>query len=907
MKAHMISFVLLSAVLGGAVVARAEDPVDIPDPALKAAVMEALGLTTDPTPSDMLDLTEFNAVGRGIVDVTGLEHAANLISLNLGDNQIADLAPLAGLTNLTSLELGENSIADISALSNLTNLTALGLAFNKVADLSALSGLTALRYLDLFTNEISDISPLSPLTDLQGLWLGYNQVVDISPLANLTNLTRLQLQCNQINDISAITGLTNLEELDLLSNEISDITALSGLTQLRMLQLLWNQVSDISPLSGLTNLTLLDLGQNRITDIGPLAGLTNLQDLLVWHNELTDIAPLANLVNLDRLIMPDNLIADLAPLAALTKVTILELNGNQISDISALTEMTTLVELNLNTNPLSAEACAVDIPLIRANNPGVTIHCGACSEQVCALTLSATAGGAVVMPGEGAFEYLWGDLVPVEAVSDEGYQFTHWSGTAVDANAMLDSSAIHTSVFMDADYSLTAHFEPQDEPWSTVYFNEFDDEVGPEWSHNLVDATPIGQRRFLGQFGNDTVTLTLTDLPPHTAVRLTVDLFVIRSWDGDGVPAPPGMPEGRGPDMWSVTLNSDARLLETTFDNHWVASRAAYHRQSYPHDYPGPGVLPQTGAAETGSLGYVREFDPDGLAELDSVYHLRLTCEDSTTVIRVDFAGSGLQELSDESWGLGNVRVEVLAPVVETVLTVSSTAGGSVTYPGEGASTCDLGAAVSLQATAEANHHFTHWSGTGVDAGKVADPGSPNTHVVVDADYTVVANFAIDQRTLTVSSTAGGSVTDPGEGALTYDHGASVSLQAAADAHYHFTHWSGTAVDAGKVVDPESPNTTVTVDADYTLVANFTVDQHRLTVSAAEGGYVTTRARMGGAELMWEDDVSLVLDHGTEITVTATAYAPWHFISWIGTMGSSDPSFTFVLTGDCHLEALFGL
>jgi hypothetical protein len=77
------------------------------------------------------------------------------------------------------------------------------------------------------------------------------------------------------------------------------------------------------------------------------------------------------------------------------------------------------------------------------------------------------------------------------------------------------------------------------------------------------------------------------------------------------------------------------------------------------------------------------------------------------------------------------------------------------------------------------------------------------------------------QHTLNISSTAGGSVSSPGEGQFQYEHGTSVPITAAAQTNYHFVSWTGTAVDTGKVADPNSASTTVTVDADYTLKANF--------------------------------------------------------------------------------------
>ena len=109
--------------------------VNIPDPSLGAAVAIALGKSWgDPiTVVDMAALTRLEARNANITDLTGLEHATNLIRLNLdgeyveaegrniNSNSVSDLSPLAGLTNLTRLSLGGNSISDISPLAGSTN------------------------------------------------------------------------------------------------------------------------------------------------------------------------------------------------------------------------------------------------------------------------------------------------------------------------------------------------------------------------------------------------------------------------------------------------------------------------------------------------------------------------------------------------------------------------------------------------------------------------------------------------------------------------------------------------------------------------------------------------------------------------------------------------------------------
>ena len=88
---------------------------------------------------------------------------------------------------------------------------------------------------------------------------------------------------------------------------------------------------------------------------------------------------------------------------------------------------------------------------------------------------------------------------------------------------------------------------------------------------------------------------------------------------------------------------------------------------------------------------------------------------------------------------------------------------------------------------------------------------------------------------LTISSTLGGTVMQPGEGTFIYNCGESVPVEAQAAACYEFVGWTGTAVDAGLVGDPNDPTITVTLDDAYTLEAHFAVIPRTLTVSSTEG------------------------------------------------------------------------
>jgi hypothetical protein len=75
-----------------------------------------------------------------------------------------------------------------------------------------------------------------------------------------------------------------------------------------------------------------------------------------------------------------------------------------------------------------------------------------------------------------------------------------------------------------------------------------------------------------------------------------------------------------------------------------------------------------------------------------------------------------------------------------------------------------------------------------------------------------------ESYTITISSTTGGSVTTPGEGAFTYDAGTVVQLAATPDDGYEFYVWTG---DIQDIADPSSASTTITMNGDYSITADF--------------------------------------------------------------------------------------
>jgi uncharacterized membrane protein len=74
------------------------------------------------------------------------------------------------------------------------------------------------------------------------------------------------------------------------------------------------------------------------------------------------------------------------------------------------------------------------------------------------------------------------------------------------------------------------------------------------------------------------------------------------------------------------------------------------------------------------------------------------------------------------------------------------------------------------------------------------------------------------QHDLTTSSTEGGEVTTPGEDTFTYNEGTVVELVAEPEAGYQFVKWTG---DVDTVANVNAAITTITMDSDYSILANF--------------------------------------------------------------------------------------
>jgi len=83
------------------------------------------------------------------------------------------------------------------------------------------------------------------------------------------------------------------------------------------------------------------------------------------------------------------------------------------------------------------------------------VDCGPTAPSY-SLTIVGTTGGSVTTPGEDTFTYDELTVVNLVAEAEEGYYFVNWSG---DVGTVACVIAATTTVAINADYSIMAHFE----------------------------------------------------------------------------------------------------------------------------------------------------------------------------------------------------------------------------------------------------------------------------------------------------------------------------------------------------------------------------------------------------------------------------------------------------------------
>lgn len=161
------------------------------------------------------------------------------------------------------------------------------------------------------------------------------------------------------------------------------------------------------------------------------------------------------------------------------------------------------------------------------------------------------------------------------------------------------------------------------------------------------------QDTVLGNYNNEEVTFQLEGLPKHNIVRVTVDLLVHDSWDGN-------VNGSGGPDQWYMKLDQ-MEVLNTTFSNSPCTYSYCLY-QSYPENN-GRHFDPKTGAINTNLPGLCQY---DSMPNWSSLYRISKLVYHQGSTLEILLGDQLIQEnaespICDESWSLAKIEVSTLS------------------------------------------------------------------------------------------------------------------------------------------------------------------------------------------------------------------------------------------------------
>ena len=154
-----------------------------------------------------------------------------------------------------------------------------------------------------------------------------------------------------------------------------------------------------------------------------------------------------------------------------------------------------------------------------------------------------------------------------------------------------------------------------------------------------------------GWYNNEEVAVTLYDLPPHNYLKLSVELLIHDSWDGnrnDGI---------SGPDYWFMGVDS-VDVVRTTFSNSPCGSTYCLY-QSFPNEFFRQNN-PKTGAIETNMPGlcifgrqenYTSRYRVERLIEHTQVDSIRFHMRDELKQTNSPWP------VCDESWSIAKISI----------------------------------------------------------------------------------------------------------------------------------------------------------------------------------------------------------------------------------------------------------
>ena len=502
----------------------------------------------------------------------------------------------------------------------------------------------------------------------------------------------------------------------------------------------------------------------------------------------------------------------------------------------------------------------------------------------------------------GGTQYTINTVVTLTANANSGYSFSSWSGNASGA-------ANPTTVTMNANKSVTANF--------AVSLPNLKPHKYPDWDYPLVPSSVSGTHAVNTLYAGDPTTrptyldwAVINDGSASTNRSYYVDVYfdgtLVKYWEITDNTTP-GMSwylhdwvlsvtTTPGPHTLRLVVDPTNLVQETNENDNTWSMTFNWINPSVPCYTLTKGVSP----SGRGSVSANPAPNCNGGTQYTEGTLVTLTATPNGSYVFTSWTGdaSGAANPTTVTMnGNKSVTANFAEPCYTLTKSVNPSAGGSVTAnpaPNCNGGTQYLpGTQVTLWATVNGNYTFTGWGG---DASGAANP----TTVTMNGNKSVTANFfAPPCYTLTTNAnpSVGGSVSaNPApncNGGTQYLPGTQVTLWAMVNGSYIFGGWSG---DASGAANP----TTVTMNANKSVTANFTIPCYALTTNASPSGSGSVSANPAP-----NCNGGTMYTFGTVVTLWANSNGGNAFNYWSGdASGAANPT-TVTMNGNKSVTANF--
>ncbi|MCY4562030.1 MAG: BspA family leucine-rich repeat surface protein, partial [Flavobacteriaceae bacterium] len=251
--------------------------------------------------------------------------------------------------------------------------------------------------------------------------------------------------------------------------------------------------------------------------------------------------------------------------------------------------------------------------------------------------------------------------------------------------------------------------------------------------------------------------------------------------------------------------------------------------------------------------------------------------------------GEGCPDFFDNTYSIAQFQAmgecSLQANFEPIIFNISTTAGfGGEITPDQ---SIPKGETVSITASPKTHYRLKSWGGT---CGSFPST-SQSISFTPTEDCQIDVVFEQNQYDIFATATTGGTVSPKGEATKVF--GDQVSFSATSQEGYNFGSWKKLSSGCPELSDATNPVASFIVEGNCRLQATFLKIPRTITTSAGTGGTITQTQRV---------------EHGDQISITATPNQYYQFTSWsgnCGTFSNDKTTIQFTATNDCSLAASF--